>query len=223
MKLTVDAIVFSYINRELKVLLIKRAFEPFINYLALPGGFIQKDETTEQAVLRKLKDETSIDLDYLEQLYTFSDVERDPRERIVTVAYYGLIAPVKTEMVTNKHASSVDWYNIDNIGMLDIAFDHKKIINYAVERLRNKIKYEPIGFELLDKYFTMTELWMLYRTILDEDIDRGNFIKKIKKFNLLKEAPFKDSKGGKGRKAQLFEFDVENYELLKRDGFNFDI
>lgn len=221
MKLTVDAVVFSYIENELKVLLIKRAFEPFKGQLALAGGFINEDENTEQAVLRKLKDETGVDLDYLEQLYTFSDVERDPRERIVTVSYYGLIAPIKTEFVTNKHADSVDWYSVDSLST-NFAFDHKKIIDYALERLRNKIRYEPIGFDLLPKYFTMTELWLLYSAILDQEIDRRNFVKKFKKFNLLKEAPFKSS-GSVGRKAQLYEFDEENYLILKRDGFNFDM
>jgi len=223
MKLTVDAVVFSYIDNELRVLLIRRAFEPFKGQLALAGGYVQEDETTEQAVLRKLKDETGVDLDYLEQLYTFSDVERDPRGRTVTVAYYGLIAPIKTEFTTNKHASDIGWYDVNDIFSYDLAFDHMKIIDYALERLRNKVRYEPIGFDLLDRYFTMTELWMLYSAILDQEIDRRNFVKKFKKFDLLKEAPFKNSTGTKGRKAQLYEFDEEKYLLLKREGFNFDI
>jgi 8-oxo-dGTP diphosphatase len=222
MKLTVDAVVFSYIENELKILLINRAFEPFKGQLALAGGFIEEDESTEQAVLRKLKDETGVDLDYLEQLYTFSDTLRDPRERIITVAYYGLIAPIKTEFSINKHVSNVDWYKYDNLYLYNIAFDHMKIINYGLERLRNKIKYEPIGFDLLPQYFTMTELWMLYCAIFDEEIDRRNFVKKFKKVNLLKEAPFKNS-GGVGRKAQLYEFDEERYLTLKKEGFNFDI
>jgi 8-oxo-dGTP diphosphatase len=225
MKLTVDAVVFSYIEGELKVLLIKRAFEPFKGQLALAGGYVQEDETTEQAVLRKLKDETGVNLDYLEQLYTFSDVERDPRGRIITVAYYGLIAPLKTEFTTNKHASDIGWYDPYDISFYGcgVAFDHMKIINYALGRLRNKIRYESIGFDLLPQYFTMTELYMLYTSILEQEIDRRNFLKKFKKFNLLKEAPFKNSTGGKGRKAQLYEFDEEKYLVLKRDGFNFDI
>ena len=223
MKLTVDAVVFSYIDKELKVLLIERAFEPFKGQLALAGGFVNEDETTEEAVLRKLKDETNVDLDYLEQLYTFSDVDRDPRERIVTVAYYGLIAPVKTEEVTNIHAKYVDWYSVDNVLEMDLAFDHDNIIDYAVERLRNKVRYEPIGFDLLPKYFSMTELWKLYCAILGEDIDRRNFTKKIKKFDLLKKAPFKSNDAGVGRKAQLYEFNEEKYLTLKKEGFNFDI
>ena len=223
MKLTVDAVVFSYIENQLKVLLIKRAFDPCKGQLALAGGYVLEDETTEQAVLYKLKDETGVDLDYLEQLYTFSDVERDPRGRIVTVAYYGLIAPIKTEFTLNKHASDIGWYDVNDIFSYDLAFDHMKIINYALDRLRNKIQYEPIGFDLLPQYFTMTELWMLYCEILNNEIDRRNFIKKFKKFDLLKQAPFKNSTGNKGRKAQLYEFDEEKYLVAKREGFNFDI
>lgn len=223
MKLTVDAVIFSYINEALCMLLINRAFEPYKGDLALAGGFVDYNETTEQAVLRKLKEETGVELDYLEQLYTFSDIDRDPRERIVTVSYYGLIAPIKTELVINIHAKNVDWYPVEYLSTYTLAFDHKNIIEYAIQRLRNKVRYEPIGFDLLHKYFSMTELWKLYCAILGEKIDRRNFTKKFKKFGLLKQAPFKDSNNGKGRKAQLYEFDEEKYEQLKQEGFNFDI
>lgn len=261
MKLTVDAVVFSYINEELNVLLIERAFDPFKGKFALAGGFVNEDETTEDAVLRKVKEETGISLDYLEQLYTFSDTDRDPRERIVTVSYYGIIAPIKTEFVKNVHAKRVVWMPISKLSQhnimkletrdengdmvienlyeaaskgsagvlkkipvdkLRLAFDHNKILDYAVERLRNKVRYEPVGFDLLPKYFSMTELWSLYCAILGKEIDRRNFTRKIKKLGLLKEAPFKTN-GDVGRKAQLYEFDEETYLLLKRDGFNFDI
>lgn len=222
MKLTVDAVVFSYINKELNVLLIKRAFEPFSGMLALPGGFINDDETADDAVKRKLKEETNVDLDYLEQLYTFSKPNRDPRERIVTISYYALINPTKYDLISNVHAKEVKWYSLKEIKNMPMAFDHKEILNYAITRLKNKVVYEPIGFELLPKYFSMTELFELYTSILGETIDRRNFIKKINSFGLLKETKYK-TEGHVGRRAKLYEFDQNKYNQLKKKGFNFDL
>lgn len=222
MKLTVDAVVFSYINKELNVLLIKRAFEPYLGMLALPGGFINENESADDAVKRKLKEETNVDLDYLEQLYTFSEPNRDPRERIITISYFALINPVKHSLITNIHAKEVSWYPVNDIKFTPMAFDHMKIVDYAKTRLKNKVVYEPIGFELLPKYFSMSELFDLYCSILGDSIDRRNFIKKINSFGLLKETKFK-TKGHVGRRAKLYEFDQKKYEQLKKKGFNFDI
>lgn len=222
MRLTVDAVVFSYINKELNVLLIKRAFEPYLGMLALPGGFINENESADDAVKRKLKEETNIELDYLEQLYTFSEPNRDPRERIVTISYYALINPEKHRIIANIHAKEVNWYPVNSIRFTPLAFDHMKIVDYAKTRLKNKVVYEPIGFELLPKYFSMTELFDLYCSILGDNIDRRNFIKKINSFGLLKETKFK-TEGHVGRRAQLYEFDQKKYEQLKKKGFNFDI
>lgn len=222
MKLTVDAVVFSYHNEELYTLLIKRAFDPFKDMMALAGGFVNEDESTDQAVLRKLKEETNVDLDYLEQLYTFSDVERDPRERIVSVAYYGLIDPSKHDLLTNIHAKEVKWFPTTKVAYIPLAFDHGRIHKYALERLRNKLQYEPIGFELLPKYFSMSELHRLYEVILGKEIDRRNFVKKINSFGLLNKTTFK-TEGHVGRKAQLFEFNEEKYNELKLKGLNFEL
>jgi 8-oxo-dGTP diphosphatase len=226
MKLTVDAVVFAYLNvesnKELNVLLIKRAFEPFINQWALPGGFMNDNESSDTSVIRKLKEETNVELDYLEQLYTFSDVNRDPRERIISISYYALINPSKQNLNTNIHAKEVVWFPISQIEQLNIGFDHKEIIKYAHSRLKNKIVYEPIGFELLPKQFSMSDLFDLYTAILGHDLDRRNFIKKINSYSILKKTTNKTT-GHIGRRAQLFEFDQKKYEQLKKKGFNFDI
>jgi 8-oxo-dGTP diphosphatase len=226
MQVTVDAVVFAYLNvesnKELNVLLIKRAFEPFINTWALPGGFMNEDESADKSVIRKLKEETNVKLDYLEQLYTFTKVNRDPRERIVSISYYALINPDKQEFLTNIHAKEVSWFPMSAINHLRIGFDHKDIIKYAHERLKNKIIYEPIGFELLPKQFSMSDLHSLYCAVLGNDLDRRNFAKKINSFGLLNKTKNKTS-GHIGKRAQLFEFNKEKYNELKLKGFNFDI
>jgi len=222
MKVTVDAIVFAYINKELNVLLIKRAFEPFLNQWALPGGFIDDNEDAETAVVRKLKEETNINLVFLEQLYTFTDVKRDPRERIISISYYALINPANHVLQPNIHATEVKWLPIKELMGTEMAFDHQPITRYALMRLRNKIKYEPIGFELLPKQFTMSDLFDLYVAILGDHLDRRNFIKKIVGYRLLK--PTKNTTSGHvGRRARLFEFNKSKYGDLKLTGFNFDI
>lgn len=222
MKVTVDAVVFAYIEKELNVLLIKRAFKPFLNKWALPGGFMNEDENADDSVRRKLKEETNIDLSYLEQLYTFTNVKRDPRERIISVAYYALINPTNHNLNTNIHAKEVRWLPLKEAISLQIGFDHFSIICYAHLRLQNKIKYEPIGFELLPDHFSMSDLFDLYVAILGDDLDRRNFIKKINSYGLIKKTQHKTS-GHVGRRAQLFEFNEEKYNKLKISGFNFDI
>lgn len=222
MKVTVDAVVFSYYEKELNVLLIKRAFEPFFDTFALAGGFLLENESAEDGVLRKLKEETNVDLDYLEQLCTFSDVDRDPRERIISIAYYGLIDPSKHDLVTNIHAKEVKWFPAYSARYIPLAFDHKKIFEYALERLRNKLQYEPIGFDLLPKYFTMSELWGLYNAILGYELDRRNFNRKILSYGLLNETNLKQE-GGLGKPAKLYEFNTEKYDELKKSGINFEL
>lgn len=222
MKVSVDAVVFAYINNELNILLIERAFEPFKGTLSLAGGFINENETADEAVVRKLKEETNVNLNYLEQLYTFTEINRDPRERIISIAYYALINPTNHSLETNIHAKDVKWYPVNKVKYLAIAFDHHKIINYGITRLKNKVIYEPIGFELLPKQFSMSDLFELYCAILGNDLDRRNFVKKINSFGLLKKTKFK-TEGHVGRRAQLYEFDQKKYEQLKVKGFNFDI
>jgi 8-oxo-dGTP diphosphatase len=222
MKVTVDAVVFAYIEKELNVLLIKRTFDPFKSKWSLPGGFIGDFEDAGNAVKRKLKEETNIDLQYLEQLYTFTSVNRDPRERIISISYYVLINPVNHNLATNVHASEVKWIPFNQVKLNRLAFDHGAIAEYGRKRLANKIKYEPIGFELLPKKFSMSDLFYLYQTVLGHPLDRRNFIKKINSFGLLKKTNIK-TEGNVGKPAELFEFDEKKYFEFLKNGFVFDI
>lgn len=220
--LTVDAVVFGYKdNAGLSVLLIKRKKEPFKGSWALPGGFLLAHESLEDAVSRKLKHETGIDVNYLEQLYTFGDPRRDPRKRVVSVAYYGLVRPEIYELHASEDIDEVAWVKIDKLPRL--AFDHKLIFEMALSRLRNKISYEPVGFELLDKAFPLTALHRLYETLYDKEIDRRNFTRKILKLNVLKELKEKTETGDKGRPGTLYEFDKEKYFKLKKKGITFEV
>lgn len=222
MLVTVDAVVFAYIDKKLNVLLIKRAFEPFIDQWALPGGFIYENEDADFSVIRKLREETNVKLNYLEQLYTFTSIDRDPRQRVISISYYALINPKYEQLLTNVHATEVKWFDVDSLKNMKLAFDHKKIIDYARTRLRNKVKYEPIGFELLPKQFTMGDLFDLYRAILGTELDKRNFIKKINSFEIIKTTENKTG-GHVGRRAKLLEFNKKKYNELKMKGFNFDI
>lgn len=222
MKITVDAVVFAYINKTLNVLLINRTFPPFKDQLALPGGFMEEHENAYESVIRKLKEETNVELNYIEQLYTFTAIDRDPRERILSISYYALINPDNHVLTTNIHASAVQWHPLGSLNLENLAFDHGKIIQWARLRLTNKIKYEPIGFELLPKQFTMTDLYDLYHTVIGCNLDRRNFIKKINNYKLLKETKHK-TMGHIGRRGQLFEFNKEKYNKLKISGFTFDV
>ena len=222
--ITVDAVVFSYIEEQLNVLLIKRNFDPFKNKYALPGSFLSEKDTADVAVLNMLKSETGLVLNYLEQLYTFTNPDRDPRQRIISVSYYGLINSVNQTLQPTKHSAETKWVPFSEaIKDYDFAFDHYDILKYAYERLKNKIRYEPIGFDLLPTYFTLTELYNLYCAILiNSSIDRRNFTRKILSYNLLKETNFKTF-GHIGRKAKMYEFDKKVYDRLKTFGFNFEL
>ncbi len=219
-RLAVDAVVFGYDEGNISVLLVKRKYEPFQDTWALPGGFVLEDENLEQAVERELTEETGVKFNYLEQLYTFGELGRDPRGRIVSVTYFGLVKPKAFKLSPSTDAKKAEWFNIQKLPKL--AFDHKKILNVAIERLRGKITYEPIGFELLDKKFPFSDLEKLYMTLLDRDIDRRNFKKKINSLKVLDELEEKVSQGP-GRPASLFQFNKQRYFQLKKEGIIFEI
>lgn len=220
--ITVDAVVFSYINEKLHVLLIKRNYEPFKDNYALPGAFIKEEETAEWAAFRMLEEETGLKINYIEQLYTFTKPDRDPRKRIISIAYFALINSQHQNLKTSKHATEVEWVEIKKAHKLVLAFDHRQIMRKAHERLRVKLRWMPIGFDLLPAFFTIGELYNLYCAILDEELDRRNFTRKLLKSGLLKETQFK-SNGHVGRKAKMYEFDVEKYERLEKHGYNFEL
>ncbi|RZS93201.1 NUDIX hydrolase [Aquimarina brevivitae] len=219
-KVAVDAVVFGYKEKSLHILLIKRNVEPFKNSWALPGGLVLDTESLEEAVIRELKEETNVTVDYLEQLYTFGKPTRDPRNRVVSVTYFALVKPEHHIIIADTDADEVDWFDINDLP--DLAFDHSKILDVARTRLRNKLTYEPVGFDLLADKFLFSDLENLYKTILEKDIDRRNFRKKILSFNILEELDEKVSEG-RGRPANLFRFNKEQYFKHKKEGFLFDI
>lgn len=218
--LTVDCVVFGLDESELKVLLIERALEPFKGEWALPGGFVRVDETLDEAARRELEEEAGLKNVFLEQLYTFGKVERDPRERVVSVAYYSLVKLAEHATRASTDAADSKWFPVSETPKL--AFDHAEILKAARERLRGKVRYEPIGFELLPAEFTLSQLQHLYEAVLGTELDKRNFRKKVLSFDLLEPLAEK-LKAGRHRPAQLFRFDAAKYEKLKRGGFNFEL
>lgn len=200
---TVDILVFTIEASELKVLLIKRGIEPFKDEWALPGGFIKMDESLENAALRELVQETGVKNVYLEQLYTFGEPKRDPRTRVITVAYFALVPNAKLDLKASSDAKDVSWFSIKKLPKL--AFDHKRIIDYALNRLKSKIEYSNIVYGLLPAKFRLSELQKVYEVILDKKMDKRNFRKWIISLGLLESTGEKDVDGAH-RPAELFRF-----------------
>ncbi len=215
-----DCVVFGFDEGELKVLLIQRALEPFKGRWALPGGFVHVDETTDDAARRELTEEAGLKGGFLEQLYTFGELGRDPRERVVSVAHYALVKLSGHRAKAATDAADAEWFPISNAPKL--AFDHAEILALALARLKAKVRYQPIGFELLPPKFTLSELQHLYEAVLETDLDKRNFRKKVLGFGLL--VPLKETRmAGRHRPAQLFRFDAARYEKLKKRGFHFEL
>jgi 8-oxo-dGTP diphosphatase len=219
--LTVDCVVFGLdVDDRLKVLLIQRRIPPFVGHWALPGGFVRMEESLDAAARRELAEETGVTEVFLEQLYTFGQVDRDPRDRVVSVAYYALVNLRDHAIRAATDARAVAWFPATDPPPL--AFDHDTILHRALERLRAKIRYAPIGFELLPEKFTLTQLQRLYEVIGGREIDKRNFRKKILKMNLLR--PLQEREQGvPHRAAQLYAFAPHQYEVLTRSGFNFEV
>ena len=218
--LTVDCVVFGFDEGDLKVLLIERGLEPFKGRWALPGGFVRVDETLDAAARRELQEEAGLTNVFLEQLYTFGDLTRDPRERVVSVGYYALVKLSEHQAKAATDAANARWFPVSNVPRL--AFDHAEILRAAVERLKGKVRYQPIGFELLPPKFTLSQLQHLYEAVLGMDLDKRNFRKKVLSFGLL--VPLEETQMlGRHRPAQLFKFDQKRYAYLRSRGFNFEI
>jgi 8-oxo-dGTP diphosphatase len=220
-RVAVDAIVFGYQHNQLYVLLIQQKFGTQESYWALPGGLVKNDESLQDAVKRELKEETNVTVTYFEQLFTFGDdVNRDPRNRVISVAYFALVDPSKLTIKADSDAEHAQWFKISEVPSL--AFDHNNILKKAIERLKAKLTYEPVGFDLLPKEFLFSELENLYCTILEKEIDRRNFRKKILSFEIIEETEqFGSSKSG--RPAKLFKFNKLKYNELTNKGFHFEI
>jgi len=221
-KVAVDAVVFGYLPAEgLTVLLIKRKEPPFKGKWALPGGLVKDKESLDAAVERELKEETGVQINYLEQLYSFGSPKRDPRNRVVSISYYALVRPDAFTLAPSTDALEAKWFNIEDLPRL--AFDHPIILEKAMERLQAKLGYEPIGFELLDEVFPFSDLEKLYASLLDKKIDRRNFKKKINSYGFLIDTGKKQKLDGPGRPGPLLKFDKKKYFQLKASGFSFEI
>ncbi|HLT37486.1 MAG TPA: NUDIX domain-containing protein, partial [Enhygromyxa sp.] len=215
-----DCVVFGLDEDELEVMLVRRGLEPFAGRWALPGGFVHIDETLEEAARRELEEETGLRKVYLEQLFTFGALDRDPRERVVTVAYYALVKLSDHKVRAATDATDAAWFSLGDLP--DLAFDHAHILEVALERLKGKVRYQPIGFELLPKKFTLTQLQRMYEIILDRPLDKRNFRKKILGMDLLIELD-EVQKDVAHRAARLYKFDDRHYRKLVKQGFSFEI
>ncbi len=218
--LTTDCVVFGLDEKDLKVLLIQRAIEPFQNRWALPGGFIRVGEDVEKCARRELREETGLKNVFLEQLATIGTPKRDPREHVVTVAYYALVNLIEHPPTAATDAKNAAWFALDDLP--NLAFDHGDILELARQRLRGKVRYQPIGFELLPEKFTLTQLQKLYELILEEPLDKRNFRKKVAKLDILEETDEVEQDVAR-RAARLYRFDRSRYEALQKEGINFEL
>ncbi len=214
---TTDCVIFGFDGNKLRVLLVKRGIEPYKGRWAFPGGFIKMDESAEDGALRELQEETGLTGAFIRQFHTFSDPNRDPRERVITIAYYALVR--MKEVIGGDDADEAQWFALDEVPQL--AFDHDRILRMAVRALRQNIHFEPIGFELLPQEFTTKELQNLYEAILDVHFDRRNFYNKMKRLEMLEPTDNTANPSAK-KEAFLFRFNKAKYEELKQKGFRLE-
>ncbi len=215
----VDCIIFGFLNKELKILLLTRDFEPGKGQSSLIGGFVRERESLEEAAQRVLFDLTGLRDVYLEQLYTFGELNRDPGERVISVAYYALL---KAQDLDLEHVKThgARWCPVNQCDHL--IFDHDQMKNVALKRLQRKAKNQPIGFELLPGTFTIPQLQSLYEAIYLKKFDNRNFRKKLLAMNILEKLDIKD-KSTSRKGAFLYRFDRKKYEKFLEKGFLFDL
>jgi len=200
---TVDVVMMSLRQRDLQVLLIKRRSWPYEGMWAIPGGFVNMDESLETAAKRELQEETNVQDVYLEQLYTFGDPGRDPRTRVITVVYFALLDSERLQVKAGDDAANVGWFSVYHLP--ELAFDHARILQYALDRLRGKLQYTQIAFNLLPEQFTLRELQRVYEIILHRRLDKRNFRKKILSTGILEDTGAKKMEGTH-RPARLYRF-----------------
>ncbi|HMQ46834.1 MAG TPA: NUDIX domain-containing protein [Saprospiraceae bacterium] len=217
---TVDNVIFGFDNGDLKVLLIKRGEEPYTGKWALPGYFVYPNEDLDTAANRILEELTSIKNVYLEQVKTFGAVNRHPFGRVITVAFFSLIKISHYNLQPASIAKKAQWHSVSKIG--DLAFDHNEILAACLNRLKWLVRTRPVGFELLPPKFTLTELQHLYESILETELDKRNFRKKILSMNLLIDLE-ESQEGVAHRPARLYKFDKEKYKQFLAEGFNFEV
>jgi len=217
MRVAVDIVIFTIQSGDLCVLLVRRGIPPFADQFAIPGGFVLDNESLDQAALRELKEETGVADVYLEQLYSFGEPGRDPRGRVISVAYFALISADRSPLIAGSDAAEARWWPIRKLPPL--AFDHPRILEYSLERLRNKLEYTTVGFQLLPARFSLSELQEVYEAILDKKLDKRNFRRKLALLKILR--PTRQLRRGGRRPARLFEFVASNFEKLKDKGILF--
>jgi 8-oxo-dGTP diphosphatase len=220
---TADCVIFGVTFESggpaLRVLLIERGEPPFEGAMALPGGFVRIDESVDDAARRELREETGLEDIFLEQLYTFGTLDRDPRGRVVSVAYFALVNLADHRVKSGTDARDARWVPVDEARKL--AFDHDRILETALGRLRGKVRYEPIGFEMLPERFKLSQLQALYEAVLGRALDKRNFRKRFLAMDLLAEAG--EERGVPHRAARLFRFDRRRYQSLRARGFDFAV
>lgn len=207
--LSVDCVVFGYAEGHLKVALIERKKPPFVGKWAIPGGFVEGDETVEEAASRELKEETGLHDIYLEQFHVFSEPKRDPRGRVITIAFFALInSDLFSELVATEDAARAKWWPAYKLPPL--AFDHHDIYALGLDSLRNAFRIKPLAFELLPQEFTLTQMQKLYEQVFGTAIDKRNFRKKILKMDFINPTG-KTTQGGRHRPAMLYQFNLKRY------------
>lgn len=219
--IAVDCVVFGVdATNRLKVLLIERQLPPFVGQWALPGGFMRPEESLDNAARRKLREETGIQEGFLEQLRAFGAVGRDPRDRVVSIAYTALVNLRDHTLQAATDARDAQWFPVSALPPL--AFDHAEMVQVALARLQHQVRIAPVGFELLPPKFTLTQLQQLYEAIWGVAIDKRNFRKKILKLGLL--VPLGEKEQGVAhRAAQLYRFDGDRYRQFQQAGLNFEL
>jgi 8-oxo-dGTP diphosphatase len=200
---TTDIVIFTLHEHELKVLLVQRSNDPYRDSWALPGGFVNIDEDLDTAASRELREETGVSGVYLEQLYTFGDPHRDPRERVISVAYYALVPVDSVHICANSDASKVAWHACNALPVL--AFDHRKIIGLAQKRLAAKTNYSTIALHFMPQKFTLSELQRVYEIIMGTPLDKRNFRKRVQAFEGISDTG-ETRRNGKHRPARLYTF-----------------
>lgn len=210
---TTDIVIFTIRDKQLKLLLIMRGGAPYKGKWALPGGFVQLNEDLESGARRELAEETGITGVYLEQLYTFGAVDRDPRERVITVAYYALIPSDKIVLQAATDAEAVGWFSMDELP--NLAFDHKEIVDMAHQRLVAKLDYSTIAFQFMPEEFSLSELQAVYEIILREEMDRRNFRKWVLALEQIEETG-EERREGAHRPAKLYRvIHPDKVEIIK--------
>lgn len=211
-KVAVDTVIFTVDNRKLKVILIQMKKKPFTGRWAFPGGLVVARESLDDAAKRELYEKTGVKNVYLEQLYTFGGVKRDPFSRVVSVAYFALVNRKQIkELVTTSKYQRIDWFDVNKLPRL--AYDHNEVAKYAIARLRSKLEYTNIVFSLLPRYFALTELQEVYEIILGKKLDKRNFLKRIDTLHLLRKTQ-KFEKGAH-RPARLYEFRSRKPQIIE--------